>query len=90
MFNLGWYVKELLSLSFSLFQSFDQDKKGRFRLDDFISLCIFLQSARYVGEIIWAATYSRLYFLLLYFKEEYIVFPFLLIERGNIYCLNEL
>ncbi|KAK9987560.1 hypothetical protein SO802_027799 [Lithocarpus litseifolius] len=27
-------------------QSFDQKKNGRFRLDDFISLCIFLQSAR--------------------------------------------
>nr|POE50075.1 hypothetical protein CFP56_60598 [Quercus suber] len=26
-------------------QSFDQKKNGRFRLDDFISLCIFLQSA---------------------------------------------
>ncbi|KAK6946532.1 EF-hand domain [Dillenia turbinata] len=27
-------------------ESFDQKKNGRFRLDDFISLCIFLQSAR--------------------------------------------
>ena len=27
-------------------QSFDEKKNGRFRLDDFISLCIFLQSAR--------------------------------------------
>lgn len=27
-------------------ESFDQTKKGRFRLDDFISVCIFLQSAR--------------------------------------------
>ncbi|BBH09880.1 calcium-dependent protein kinase 33 [Prunus dulcis] len=27
-------------------ESFDQKKKGMFRLDDFISLCIFLQSAR--------------------------------------------
>ncbi|GLT85987.1 hypothetical protein SLE2022_041510 [Rubroshorea leprosula] len=27
-------------------ESFDQNKNGRFRLDDFISLCIFLQSAR--------------------------------------------
>eukprot|EP00268_Persea_americana_P005417 TRINITY_DN11811_c0_g2_i2.p1 TRINITY_DN11811_c0_g2~~TRINITY_DN11811_c0_g2_i2.p1 ORF type:complete len:189 (+),score=31.06 TRINITY_DN11811_c0_g2_i2:59-568(+) len=27
-------------------ESFDQNKKGRFRLDDFISLGIFLQSAR--------------------------------------------
>lgn len=30
-------------------QSFDQKKNGRFRLDDFISLCIFVQSARYVN-----------------------------------------
>eukprot|EP00250_Pteridium_aquilinum_P005143 c15282_g1_i1 orf=654-1163(-) len=27
-------------------QSFDQNKSGKFRLDDYISLCIFLQSAR--------------------------------------------
>ncbi|KAH7518269.1 hypothetical protein FEM48_Zijuj09G0153600 [Ziziphus jujuba var. spinosa] len=27
-------------------ESFDQKKNGRFRLDDFISLCIFLQSTR--------------------------------------------
>ncbi|KAI9128500.1 hypothetical protein K1719_001493 [Acacia pycnantha] len=27
-------------------ESFDQSKNGRFRLDDFISLCIFVQSAR--------------------------------------------
>ncbi|XWS20559.1 hypothetical protein CRYUN_Cryun31cG0112200 [Craigia yunnanensis] len=27
-------------------ESFDQKKNGRFQLDDFISLCIFLQSAR--------------------------------------------
>lgn len=27
-------------------QSFDQKKSGKFRLDDFISVCIFLQSAR--------------------------------------------
>ncbi|KAA8535930.1 hypothetical protein F0562_028408 [Nyssa sinensis] len=27
-------------------ESFDQKKNGRFRLDDFISLCIFVQSAR--------------------------------------------
>ncbi|XP_062103093.1 uncharacterized protein LOC133814109, partial [Humulus lupulus] len=27
-------------------ESFDQKKNGRFRLDDFISICIFLQSAR--------------------------------------------
>ncbi|XP_042494581.1 sorcin-like [Macadamia integrifolia] len=27
-------------------ESFDQKKDGRFHLDDFISLCIFLQSAR--------------------------------------------
>ncbi|KAL8267951.1 hypothetical protein R6Q59_001749, partial [Mikania micrantha] len=26
--------------------SFDKEKDGRFRLDDFISLCIFVQSAR--------------------------------------------
>ncbi|MBA0598787.1 hypothetical protein Gorai_005031, partial [Gossypium raimondii] len=28
-------------------ESFDQKKNGRLHLDDFISLCIFLQSARY-------------------------------------------
>ncbi|KAG6779875.1 hypothetical protein POTOM_016277 [Populus tomentosa] len=33
----------LLSL---IFGSFDQKKNGRIRLDDFISLCIFVQSAR--------------------------------------------
>lgn len=27
-------------------QSFDQNRSGKFRLDDYISLCIFLQSAR--------------------------------------------
>ncbi|KAH7445354.1 hypothetical protein KP509_01G004100 [Ceratopteris richardii] len=27
-------------------QSFDKKKQGKFRLDDYISLCIFLQSAR--------------------------------------------
>ncbi|CAL5205733.1 unnamed protein product [Lathyrus oleraceus] len=31
---------------YSVCESFDQSKNGRFRLDDFISLCIFLQSAR--------------------------------------------
>ncbi|XP_059462746.1 uncharacterized protein LOC132191667 [Corylus avellana] len=31
---------------YSVCESFDQKKNGRFRLDDFISLCIFLQSAR--------------------------------------------
>jgi hypothetical protein len=29
-------------------QSFDKSKKGRVRLDEFISICIFVQSARYV------------------------------------------
>ncbi|XP_058090651.1 uncharacterized protein LOC131237040 isoform X8 [Magnolia sinica] len=29
-----------------VYESFDQNKKGRFRLDDFISLCIFVQSTR--------------------------------------------
>ncbi|KAI4375788.1 hypothetical protein MLD38_013614 [Melastoma candidum] len=31
---------------YSLCESFDQKKNGRLRLDDFISLCIFVQSAR--------------------------------------------
>ncbi|KAG8655760.1 sorcin isoform X2 [Manihot esculenta] len=31
---------------YTVCESFDQKKDGRFRLDDFISLCIFLQSAR--------------------------------------------
>lgn len=31
---------------YTLCESFDETKKGRFRLDDFISLCIFVQSAR--------------------------------------------
>ncbi|GAV60127.1 EF_hand_5 domain-containing protein [Cephalotus follicularis] len=31
---------------YTVCESFDQKKNGRFRLDDFISLCIFLQSAR--------------------------------------------
>ncbi|KAL6270956.1 hypothetical protein ACE6H2_027867 [Prunus campanulata] len=31
---------------YTVCESFDQKKKGMFRLDDFISLCIFLQSAR--------------------------------------------
>ncbi|XP_019417334.1 PREDICTED: sorcin-like isoform X1 [Lupinus angustifolius] len=31
---------------YSVCESFDQSKNGKFRLDDFISLCIFLQSAR--------------------------------------------
>uniref|UniRef100_A0A0D6R575 EF-hand domain-containing protein n=1 Tax=Araucaria cunninghamii TaxID=56994 RepID=A0A0D6R575_ARACU len=30
---------------YTLCQSFDRTKQGRFRLDDFISLCIFVQSA---------------------------------------------
>ncbi|KAK2640683.1 hypothetical protein Ddye_028478 [Dipteronia dyeriana] len=32
-------------------KSFDQKKNGSYRLDDFISLCIFLQSARYVSNL---------------------------------------
>ncbi|XP_010242886.1 PREDICTED: sorcin-like [Nelumbo nucifera] len=31
---------------YTVCESFDQKKNGRFRLDDFIALCIFLQSAR--------------------------------------------
>ncbi|KDO68311.1 hypothetical protein CISIN_1g030933mg [Citrus sinensis] len=31
---------------YTVCESFDQNKNGRLRLDDFISLCIFLQSAR--------------------------------------------
>lgn len=31
---------------YTVCESFDQKKNGRFRLDDFISLCIFIQSAR--------------------------------------------
>ncbi|KAK9286057.1 hypothetical protein L1049_014436 [Liquidambar formosana] len=31
---------------YSVCESFDQKKNGRFRLDDFISLCIFVQSSR--------------------------------------------
>ncbi|KAG6570981.1 sorcin-like [Cucurbita maxima] len=31
---------------YTVCESFDQKKNGRFRLDDFISLCIFVQSAR--------------------------------------------
>ncbi|KAI3441160.1 uncharacterized protein J3R85_002396 [Psidium guajava] len=31
---------------YSVCESFDQKKNGRFRLDDFMSLCIFVQSAR--------------------------------------------
>ncbi|XP_062175907.1 uncharacterized protein LOC133880951 [Alnus glutinosa] len=31
---------------YTVCESFDQKKNGRFRLDNFISLCIFLQSAR--------------------------------------------
>ncbi|KAK1394817.1 Calcium-dependent protein kinase 23 [Heracleum sosnowskyi] len=31
---------------YTVCQSFDQKKNGRFRLDDFISLCIFVQSSR--------------------------------------------
>ncbi|KAM7479503.1 hypothetical protein LguiA_027716 [Lonicera macranthoides] len=46
--------KALIKVGFSLdspafytvCESFDQNKNGRFRLDDFISLCIFVQSAR--------------------------------------------
>ncbi|CAK9177913.1 unnamed protein product [Ilex paraguariensis] len=46
--------KALVKVGFSLdspafytvCESFDQKKNGRFRLDDFISLCIFVQSAR--------------------------------------------
>ncbi|KAM3292008.1 sorcin [Capsicum chacoense] len=31
---------------YTVCESFDRDKNGKFRLDDFISLCIFVQSAR--------------------------------------------
>ncbi|XP_076914986.1 uncharacterized protein LOC143574190 [Bidens hawaiensis] len=31
---------------YTVCESFDKEKKGRFRLDDFMSLCIFVQSAR--------------------------------------------
>ncbi|KAL9415603.1 hypothetical protein AB3S75_043822 [Citrus x aurantiifolia] len=31
---------------YTVCESFDQNKNGRLRLDDFISLCVFLQSAR--------------------------------------------
>ncbi|XVF86316.1 hypothetical protein PTKIN_Ptkin18bG0029700 [Pterospermum kingtungense] len=47
-------IKALNKIGFSLdspafytaCESFDKKKNGRFQLDDFISLCIFLQSAR--------------------------------------------
>ncbi|XP_062103265.1 uncharacterized protein LOC133814299 [Humulus lupulus] len=49
-----YWSQALVKIGFSLdspafytvCESFDQKKNGRFRLDDFISLCIFLQSAR--------------------------------------------
>lgn len=44
-YSLEDYAKIFL---FNSSQSFDQSKNGRFQLDDFISLCIFLQSTRYV------------------------------------------
>ncbi|KAI7725918.1 hypothetical protein M8C21_030516 [Ambrosia artemisiifolia] len=31
---------------YTVCESFDKEKNGRFRLDDFMSLCIFVQSAR--------------------------------------------
>ncbi|KAJ0489892.1 putative EF-hand domain pair protein [Helianthus annuus] len=31
---------------YTVCESFDKEKKGKFRLDDFMSLCIFVQSAR--------------------------------------------
>nr|POE95213.1 hypothetical protein CFP56_46995 [Quercus suber] len=41
------FIKILIRFSL-VAQSFDEKKNGRFRLDDFISLCIFLQSARHL------------------------------------------
>ncbi|GAB2291636.1 hypothetical protein Dimus_025892 [Dionaea muscipula] len=40
-------------------ESFDQKKNGRFRLDDFISLCIFLHSARNVFNSLDTAKQGR-------------------------------
>ncbi|KAL4616533.1 hypothetical protein ACB092_07G205600 [Castanea dentata] len=41
-----WFLIGLSCFLHSLRELFDQKKNGRFRLDDFISLYIFLQSAR--------------------------------------------
>uniref|UniRef100_M1B695 EF-hand domain-containing protein n=1 Tax=Solanum tuberosum TaxID=4113 RepID=M1B695_SOLTU len=38
--------EEFVELNKFLLKSFDRNKNGKFRLDDFISLCIFVQSAR--------------------------------------------
>ncbi|CAN1802532.1 unnamed protein product, partial [Linum perenne] len=43
-----------------LSQSFDQKKNGKFRLDDFISLCIFVQSARNLFESFDTAKQGRI------------------------------
>jgi hypothetical protein len=39
-------------------QSFDKSKKGMVHLDEFISLCIFVQSARYVPGIALVSIYT--------------------------------
>ncbi|XP_057436645.1 uncharacterized protein LOC130729044 [Lotus japonicus] len=44
---------------YSVCESFDQSKNGRLRLDDFISLCIFLQSARNLFNSFDAAKQGR-------------------------------
>ncbi|XP_028768079.1 sorcin [Neltuma alba] len=44
---------------YTVCESFDQSKNGRFRLDDFISLCIFVQSARNLFNSFDAAKQGR-------------------------------
>lgn len=46
LFPVTVWGPELVFYFYIYLQSFDQKKNGRFRLDDFISLCIFVQSAR--------------------------------------------
>ncbi|KAL3813964.1 hypothetical protein ACJIZ3_015232 [Penstemon smallii] len=41
---------------YTVCESFDQTKSGKLRLDDFISLCIFVQSSRFANQLI--RTYS--------------------------------
>ncbi|CAN1307847.1 unnamed protein product [Linum perenne] len=45
---------------YTVCESFDQKKNGKFRLDDFISLCIFVQSARNLFESFDTAKQGRI------------------------------
>ncbi|KAF4397424.1 hypothetical protein G4B88_027164 [Cannabis sativa] len=58
---------------YTVCESFDKKKNGRFRLDDFISLCIFLQSARNMFDSFDTAKQGRVTLDLNQFMLRYLL-----------------